>query len=122
MPATPTPGSISALCTNPKATSLLPATPISGPATRIRYPPPSLGATEICRAVYADPKRSAEAFSRCWRVDPSVESILDHVIPPDRAAYLDVIRELATADQLAATLTVWQRLVSLHPRMSPPMS
>jgi hypothetical protein len=74
---------------------------------------------EIRRAVYADPKRSAEAFSRCWRVDPDVEFILDNVIPPDRAAYLDVIRELAAADQLAATLTVWQRLVSLHPRMSP---
>jgi Tetratricopeptide repeat len=74
---------------------------------------------EIRRAVYADPKRSAEAFSRCWRVDPNVESILDSVIPPDRAAYLDVIHELAAADQLAATLTVWQRLVSLHPRMSP---
>jgi hypothetical protein len=74
---------------------------------------------EIRRAVYADPKRTAEAFSRCWRVDPDVESILDNVIPPDRAAYLDVIRELAAADQLAATLTVWQRLVSLRPRMSP---
>ena len=74
---------------------------------------------EIRRAVYADPKRSAEAFSRCWRVDPNVESILDNVIPPDRAAYLDVIRELAAEDQLAATLTVWQRLVSLHPRVSP---
>src|SRR5713226_5211233 len=74
---------------------------------------------EIRRAVYADPKRSAEAFSRCWRVDPNVESILGNVIPPDRAAYLDVIRELAAADRLAAALAVWQRLVSLHPRMSP---
>jgi hypothetical protein len=74
---------------------------------------------EIQRAVFADPKRSAEAFSRCWRIDPNVESVLDNVIPPDRAAYLDVIRELAAADQLAATLTVWQRLVSFHPRMSP---
>jgi len=74
---------------------------------------------EIRRAVYADPKRSAEAFSRCWRVDPDIESILNNVIPPDRAAYLDIIRELAAADQLPATLTVWQRLVSLHPRMSP---
>jgi len=74
---------------------------------------------EIRRAVYADPKRSAEAFSRCWRVDPNVESVLENVIPPDRAAYLDVIRELAAADQLAAALTVWQRLVSLHPRVSP---
>src|SRR6266478_455596 len=74
---------------------------------------------EIRRAVSADPKRTAEAFSRCWRVDPNLESILANVIPPNRAAYLDVIRELAAADQLAATLTVWQRLVSLHPRMSP---
>jgi TPR repeat len=73
---------------------------------------------EIRRAVYPDPKRSAEAFSRCWRVDPNVDFILDNVIPPDRAAYLDVIRELGAADQLPATLTVWQRLVSLHPRMS----
>ena len=74
---------------------------------------------EIRRAVYVDPKRSAEAFSRCWRIDPNIESVLDNVIPLDRAAYLDIIRELAADNQLAATLTVWQRLVSLHPRMSP---
>jgi tetratricopeptide (TPR) repeat protein len=74
---------------------------------------------EIRRAVYADPKRSAEAFSRCWRVDPDVLGVLTNIIPPDRAPYLDVIRELAAADQLAATLTVWQRLVSIHPLMSP---
>jgi hypothetical protein len=74
---------------------------------------------EIRRAVYADPKRSAEAFSRCWRVDPDVQGVLASIIPPDRTAYLDVIRELASADQLAGTLTVWQRLVSIHPHMSP---
>ncbi len=74
---------------------------------------------EIRRAVYADPKRSAEAFSRCWRVDPDVQAVLDSVIPPERAAYLDVIRELVAADRLDETLTVWRRLVSFHPRMSP---
>jgi hypothetical protein len=74
---------------------------------------------EIRRAVYADPKRSAEAFSRCWRVDPDVQAVLASTIPPDRGAYLDVIRELAAADQLGATLTVWQRLVSIHAHMSP---
>jgi hypothetical protein len=74
---------------------------------------------EIRRAVYADPKRSAEAFSRCWRVDPNVESILDNIIPPDRVPYLDVIRELASAGQIPASLTVWRRLVAFHPRMSP---
>jgi tetratricopeptide (TPR) repeat protein len=74
---------------------------------------------EIRRAVYADPRRSGEAFSRCWRVDPDVGTILDNVIPPDRAAYLEVILELVAAEQLNETLTVWQRLVSMHPRISP---
>jgi hypothetical protein len=74
---------------------------------------------EIRRAVYIDPKRSAEAFSRCWRVDPDVQAVLDGVIPPDRAAYLDVIRDLVAADHLNEALTVWQRLVSFHPRTSP---
>src|SRR5258706_3959562 len=72
---------------------------------------------EIRRAAYADPKRSAEAFSRCWRVDPDINAILNTVLPPDRDGYLDVIRELGTQSQLAAALTVWQRLVSLHPTL-----
>ena len=73
---------------------------------------------EIRRAVYADPKRSAEAFSRCWRVAPDINSILDNVLPPDRAGYLGVIRELADEGHFAAALTVWQRLVSIHPVLS----
>jgi len=72
---------------------------------------------EIRRATYADPKRSAEAFSRCWRVAPDINSILDQVLPPDRDGYLSVIRELSADAQLAAALTVWQRLVSLHPTL-----
>ena len=72
---------------------------------------------EIRRAAYADPKRSAEAFSRCWRVDPDISAILDTVLPPDRDGYLQVIRELGTQAQLAAALTVWQRLVSIHPAL-----
>jgi len=70
---------------------------------------------EIRRAAYADPKRSAEVFSRCWRVAPDINSILDTVLPPDRDGYLDVIRELSAQAQFAAALTVWQRLVSIHP-------
>jgi tetratricopeptide (TPR) repeat protein len=69
---------------------------------------------EIRRAAYADPKRSAEAFSRCWRVAPDINSILDNVLPPDRDGYLAVIRELGVSDQFAAALTVWQRLDSIH--------
>jgi len=70
---------------------------------------------EIRRALSVDPKRTAEAFSRCWRVDPDIHVILDNILPPDRNGYLDVIRELAYANQLGAALVVWERLVSLHP-------
>jgi len=70
---------------------------------------------EIRRAVYADPRRSAEAFSRCWRVAPEVHAILDTVLPPDRDGYLAVIRELGVNDQFSAALTVWHRLVAIHP-------
>jgi hypothetical protein len=70
---------------------------------------------EIRSAVYADPKRSAEAFSRCWRVAPEVNAILDTVLPPDRNGYLAVIRELGADDQISAALTVWHRLVAIHP-------
>lgn len=71
--------------------------------------------TEIRRAVYVDPLRSAEAFSRCWQVDPNIHAILDDVLPPNRDAYLDVIRELLYTARLDDALVVWDRLVSLHP-------
>jgi tetratricopeptide (TPR) repeat protein len=78
-----------------------------------------LAFAEIRRAVYAEPARSAEAFSRCWRVKPDVPAILDAIIPLDRAAHIDIIRDLVNANQLDATLIVWRRLLSFHPRMSP---
>jgi len=72
---------------------------------------------EIHNAVYADPKRSAEAFSRCWRVAPDVNAILDTVLSPDRDGYLAVIRELGAGDQFSPALTVWHRLVAIHPSL-----
>jgi hypothetical protein len=72
---------------------------------------------EIRRTVYVDPRRSAEAFSRCWRVNPDAQAILDDVLAPDRDGYLDVIRELADQNQLPAALVVWGRLVAIQPRL-----
>jgi Tfp pilus assembly protein PilF len=72
---------------------------------------------EIRRAVYVDPHRGAEAFSRCWRVNPDARAILDDVIPPNRDAYLDIIRELTHAGQLQPALIVWDRLVSIRPSL-----
>jgi tetratricopeptide (TPR) repeat protein len=74
---------------------------------------------EIRHAVEADPKRGTEAFSRCWRVDPDVNKILYTVLPASKNIYVGVILELVAEKQLDPALTVWSRLVALHPRMSP---
>src|SRR5262249_37234933 len=72
---------------------------------------------EIRHAVSVDPKRAAEAFSRCWRVDPDIQAILDKALPPSGPVYLDAIRELIADAQISPAITVWDRLVSMHPKI-----
>jgi tetratricopeptide (TPR) repeat protein len=72
---------------------------------------------EIRHAVSADPKRAAEAFSRCWRVDQDIQAILDHALPPSAPVYLDAIRELDADAAIDPALAVWDRLASLHPQL-----
>ena len=74
--------------------------------------------SEMRHAIEADPKRSAEAFSRCLRAGSNIETILDRVLPPISEAYLDVVREQASDGQTGNALQVWDRLASLHPRFS----
>lgn len=75
--------------------------------------------SEIRAAVEADPKRGAEAFSRCWRVSPDVHAILDKVIPPSEDVYVGVIRDLVAAGQIEPALVVWARLHALNVHISP---
>jgi Tetratricopeptide repeat len=72
---------------------------------------------EIRHAVSVDPKRAAEAFSRCWRVDPDIQAILDHALPPTVPVYLDAIRELDADAAIDPALAVWSRLAALHPQL-----
>jgi tetratricopeptide (TPR) repeat protein len=73
---------------------------------------------EIRRAVSVDPKRAAEAFSRCWRLAPDIQAVLDNVLPPYASVYLDAIRELDADAAIDPALTVWDRLLTLHPPLS----
>jgi hypothetical protein len=77
----------------------------------------ALAFAEIRPAVSVDPKRAAEAFSRCWRVDPDIQSILDDALPPSGQVYLGAIRELVDDALPGPALAVWDRLVPLHPRL-----
>jgi tetratricopeptide (TPR) repeat protein len=65
---------------------------------------------EFRHAVDVDPLRAAEAFSRCSRVEPNVQTVLDRAIPPSRRVYLDIIRSLVLQNQLDDALAVWRRL------------
>ena len=73
---------------------------------------------QIRHAVEADPFRAAEAFSRCARVEPDVEVVLDRVVPSDRAVYLAIIQDLAGEGQVANALKVWKRLAALRPKIA----
>src|SRR6266403_4959771 len=74
---------------------------------------------EMRRAVESDPKRGAESFSRAFRAEPDVDRILNRALPPNRDVYVDVISDQITGGQTDIALQVWDRLVAIHPRLSP---
>lgn len=72
---------------------------------------------EIRRSVEADPGRAPEAFSRCLRVEPDANVILDQVIPPKSEIYIRVMEDLAQDRQIDNALKVWTRIVAMHPKI-----
>src|ERR1700720_388548 len=72
---------------------------------------------EIRRSVEADPGRAPEAFSRCLRVEPDANVILDRVLPAKSAIYMAVMADLAQDSQIDNGLKVWSRIVTMHPRI-----
>ncbi len=72
---------------------------------------------QIRHAVEIDPKHAAEAFSRCVRVVPDIDAILNRVLPPSRDVYLGVVQALTEEGQTEPALTVWSRLAALHPHL-----
>jgi len=62
---------------------------------------------ELRKSLELDPKRSAEAFSRCLRVVPTAAEILEKVIPPDMQGHMDILFDLANNRQLDVAMQVW---------------
>ena len=74
--------------------------------------------SEIRRSVEADRNRAAEAFSRCVRVEPNADVILDRVIPVSSEIYLAVMQDLTGERQVENALKIWSRLVAMHPKLN----
>jgi hypothetical protein len=72
---------------------------------------------EMRRAVQADPKRGAEAFSRSIRAEPDVDLVLDRVLPPLRDVYVNVIWDQINDGHTEYSLKVWDRLAAIHPSL-----
>src|ERR1700732_2303073 len=72
---------------------------------------------EIRHSVEADPGRAAEAVSRCLRVEPDANVILDRVLPAKSEIYMAVMADLAQDRQIENALKVWTRIVAMHPRI-----
>jgi len=74
--------------------------------------------SELKRAIAADPRRAAAAFSRAYRSNPNTEQILAELLPADQQVYLSVIKEAANAKQFAVAQTVWKQMMTLHPKLT----
>jgi hypothetical protein len=74
--------------------------------------------TELRRAIEADPRRAAAAFSRAYHSNPNLDEILQQLLPAKQNVYVDVIWEAADSKQLAVAQTVWTQLLALHPRLT----
>ncbi|HJZ62783.1 MAG TPA: tetratricopeptide repeat protein [Candidatus Acidoferrum sp.] len=68
---------------------------------------------EIRKAVELDPKRGAEAFSRCSRVVSDPDEILDKAIPPVFESYPQILFDLAAEGKVDTALKVWSRAKEL---------
>ena len=73
--------------------------------------------SELRRAVEADPRRAAAAFSRAYRANPDVDELLRQLLPPKQSVYVDVIWEALSEKQLAVAKSVWAKLLELHPHL-----
>jgi len=72
---------------------------------------------ELRLAVQADPRRAGAVFSRVYRADPDIDAILNDLLPPLPAVYVDAIAEAVDSQQLAVAQTMWMRLMKLDPHL-----
>lgn len=70
---------------------------------------------DIRASVEADPGRGAEAFSRCLRVAPDLQTVLEQAIPPLPGVYLDILHDLSGESRTTEALIVWDRLLAMRP-------
>ena len=72
---------------------------------------------ELRHALEVDPRFAGAVFSRVYRADPDIDTILNDLLPPLPAVYVDAIAEAVDSQQLAVAQTMWMRLTKLNPHL-----
>ena len=70
---------------------------------------------QLHHAVIADPTLLPLAVSRVWHGDPDIHHLLDDVLPDTPGAYQSALTFLAGAQEPAAALEAWRRLIAKDP-------
>lgn len=83
----------------------------------LRQGEPDAAFLEMRHAVEAEPSRGAEALSRALRVEPDIDLVLDRILPPVSAAYVQAIADQTSEGHTANALKLWNRLATLHPNL-----
>jgi tetratricopeptide (TPR) repeat protein len=72
---------------------------------------------EMRHAVEVEPVRGGEALSLALRAEPNIDQVLDRVLPPNREAYLEAIRDQTAEGHTFNAVKIWNRLGPLHPHL-----
>ncbi len=72
---------------------------------------------ELRQTLASDPRLAAAAFSRVYRSNVSLDTILDKMLPPNPAVYLEILTATSIEHQISVAQTVWNHLLTLHPEL-----
>ena len=73
--------------------------------------------SELRLTLQTDPRRAGAVFSRVYRADPDIDTIMNHLLPAVPEAYLNAIAEAVDSRQLAVAQTMWIKLMTLKPSL-----
>lgn len=72
---------------------------------------------QLRRAIEGNPQLAAIAFSRAYRANPDINQILNQLLPVNQSAYVGMMNEAASENQLAVAQIIWARLLTLRPHL-----
>ena len=72
---------------------------------------------ELKLTLQTEPRRAGAVFSRVYRADPDIDTIMNNLLPAIPGAYMNAINEAVDSRQLAVAQTMWMKLMAMNPKL-----